>query len=93
MLISTYHPVLKRLFSKGARTIEASWKLDYDKLKYFLEPENHDHWLHISVYDESRRCLRHLLVPLLHASQDILGLGNVCLTDVIGRLNPEAEFF
>jgi hypothetical protein len=84
-LIAQHHPALKRLFAKGARTIGGTLKIDDE------EPKSKTDCWRVLVIDETKRpstflmrqrylqtlSSKHLPLPVLPATQEILGLGNV----------------
>jgi hypothetical protein len=75
-LIARHHPAIKRLFAKGARTIGGVLKI--------AEPECRTDFWRVLVSDDVEKChgtgdfpSKPLPLPVVPATQEILGLGNV----------------
>jgi hypothetical protein len=71
-LISRHHPTAKKLFAKQPRVVGGrGGKLEIERLW-----ADKGCW-HVWIDDDGRR--RRMPLPLMSASQEIVGLGNVCL--------------
>jgi hypothetical protein len=90
-LIAQHHPAIKRLFAKGARTIGGTLKIDgeepqskTDCWRVFIRDDNKRiftkiTWIGEGTTGEGNLSPKGLPLPVLPATQEILGLGNVSL--------------